>query len=257
MKTKQFTLKKVTAALALTAGLLSTNAAHAGVPVIDVANLAQSIMQVIAWAQQYGQMDASYVEQLQQYAKQVEQWQQQVQHYQSITGTRNLGDIMNNPALQQVVPGASQLMTGYSAVNAQGFNGLSSAAQSMRSATMLYNCQGRTGDDLKSCQAFLNSNAATQANSENALNLLTQRASQIQSLQGQINSTTDPKAISELQARIAAETAQVGNDSNRLAVMRSLADTQDRGAQQQIKERELRMLASTVRASDTFVYVPH
>ena len=46
-------MKKLLRILALVTGLFSGGQAFAGIPVIDGANLAQAIQQVMAWAQQY------------------------------------------------------------------------------------------------------------------------------------------------------------------------------------------------------------
>jgi type IV secretion system protein VirB5 len=67
-----------------------------GIPTIDVANLAQSINQVLAWKQQYEQM-----------LQQIEQMQKAnataLASYQAISGNRGLGQI-NNSILQSVIP---------------------------------------------------------------------------------------------------------------------------------------------------------
>jgi type IV secretion system protein VirB5 len=243
-------LRKYIAAFAVGAAVFGSPAANAGIPVIDVAALTQAIQEVVAWGQQYGQMTQQYQQMLQQY-------QQLVQQYNALTGTRNLGDILNNPALRQAVPSGTQLMSSYSSINANGFGGLSNAAQALRSATAIYNCEGRSGADLQLCQAASVTNAQNQANYQSALDLMSQRTTQIQSLQTSINATSDPKSIAELQARIAAETTQVNNDANRLALMRALADSQDRLLQQQYRERELKMLNNPASTLDTFVYTPH
>lgn len=242
-------LRRVAATVALCAGMFGATAANAGIPVIDVASLAQAIQSVIAWGQQYGQMTEQYQQLLQQY-------QQMVQQYNALTGTRNLGDVLNNPRLQQAVPGGTQLMSTYSGINSNGFAGLSSAAQALRSASAIYDCGGRSGDDLRICQAASVTNSQNQANYQSALDLMSQRTTQIQSLQSSINATSDPKSIAEMQARIAAETAQVNNDGNRLALMHSIADAQDRLLAQQFRERELKSLNSTTSALDTFVFTP-
>ena len=214
--------------------------ASAGIPVIDVAALTEAIQQTVAWGQQYGQMT-----------------QQMVQQYNSITGVRNLGDVLNNPMLQQSVPGGAQIMTAYSSINRNGFSGLSTAAQALRSATAIYNCEGKAGLALQLCQASSVTNSHNQANYQTALDLMTQRTSQIQSLQSSINSTSDPKAIAELTARITSEVAQVNNDANRINLMRSLAETQDRQVRQQMREREMKSIMSPTSAADTFVFTPH
>ena len=243
-------IKKFAAAAALGLGLLGSNAAHAGIPVIDVASLAESIQQVLAWGQQYGQMSQQYQQMLQQY-------QQQIQQYQALTGTRNLGNILNNPSLQQAVPGGTQLMSSYSSINSNGFSGLSNSAQSLRSATAIYDCSGRVGQALQLCQASLVTNSQNTVNYQSALDLMSQRTTQIQSLQSNISATDDPKAIAEMQARLVAENAQVGNDANRIALMRALADSQDRALAQQGRERELRSLHNPSSVLDTWTYVPH
>jgi type IV secretion system protein VirB5 len=243
------TARKWAAAAALGAGLCGANAAHAGIPVIDVSVLTQAIQNVIAWGQQYGQMT-------QQYQQLVQQYDQLVLQYNAATGTRNLGNILNNPALQQAVPGGTQLMATYSSINANGYAGLSSAAQALRNASMLYDCARRAGEDLRLCQAASVTNSQNQANYEAALDLMSQRTAQIQALQNAINSTSDPKAIGELQARIASENAQIVNDANRIALMQAMAESQDRLVQQQYRERELRSLSSTGSTLDTFVFTP-
>ena len=241
--------RKWAAAAALGAGLCGGNVAHAGIPVIDVAALTQAIQQVIAWGQQYGQM-------AQQYQTLVQQYDQLVAQYNAVTGTRNLGNVLNDPALQQAVPGGAQLMATYSTINANGYSGLSSAAQALRSASMLYDCARRAGEDLRLCQAASVTNSQNQANYQAALDLMTQRTAQVQALQNSINSTTDPKAIAELQARIATENAQIVNDANRIALMQAMAESQERLVQQQFRERELRALSSTASTLDTFVFTP-
>lgn len=231
--------KKLFTSLAFLFALLGGNAAHAGIPVLDVANLAQAVQQVLSWKQQYDQM--------------VSQLQQMQNQYNSLTGARGLGDILNNPLLQGVVP--ADVANVYTSINQNGYSGLTSAAQSIRNASMIYNCENRTGQDKQICEALLNSNAQQQAYQQNALQIITQRVSQIQSLQSQINATQDPKAIAELQARIAAENTQVSNDSNRLAVMQALAQSQQQAAVQQAKERELKWLSKTNDGTQGFQFV--
>lgn len=230
--------KRLVLTVLCTLGSFCGTSAHAGIPVIDAANLMQSIQQVIAWAQQYQQM--------------AQQYQQQVQQYQSVTGVRNLGDILNNPALRNVVdPNFLNMMQ---SIQTMGQGGLSGAAQVIRNASLIYNCADRVGENRRTCESFLSLNAQTMANQQNALNLMTQRIGQIQGLQSRINTTGDPKAIAELQARISAEQAQIANDANRVAVMQAYAEAQDRAMQQQIKERELRSLSLPNDGTSTFVY---
>lgn len=201
--------------------------ARAGIPVIDVANLAQAIEQVMAWGRQYQQM--------------VQEYEQMVRQYESMTGTRNLGQILNNPELRGVVP--AEISQVYSAVQVGGMAGLTAAARSIRNAALIYDCSERTGEDQRTCQALLNQNAQTQAYARNALETVSGRVNQIEALMTRINSTDDPKSIAELQARLQGEVAQVANDQNRLAVLREIAASERTAAQQLLRERTLRNLA--------------
>ena len=49
-------IKRFFLSLALVGSFFGSTAAHAGIPVIDGANLVQSIQQVLAWSNQYQQM---------------------------------------------------------------------------------------------------------------------------------------------------------------------------------------------------------
>ena len=78
-------IQRAVAAAALTAAVGSANA---GIPVIDVANLAQAVQQVIAWGQQYTQM-------AQQITTMQDQYTQLTNTYNSMTGNRGLGTLLN------------------------------------------------------------------------------------------------------------------------------------------------------------------
>lgn len=240
------TVKQFFAAITMLLGVFGSQAAHAGIPVIDTANLAEAVQQVIAWGEQYQQM----AQQIEQYAQQIQQMQAQLQ---ALTGSRNLGNILNNPALQGIVP--ANVLDTYNQVSSTGFAGLNQAAQAIRAAQQIYDCAERLGQGKLGCEASLAMNAQTLANFQSALATVTQRVQQIQGLQDAINATNDPKAIAELQARIQAENAQVSNDANRLAVMKALSDAQREAVAQAARERTLKQLApSTPAAVDSFEY---
>jgi type IV secretion system protein VirB5 len=221
--------------------ILASGAANAQTAVIDVAGLTQSINQVAAWKKQYAQMT---------------QQQQQLQaQMATMTGSRGMGMIANDPRLRGIVP--DNAAQAFNAIQANGASSLTPAAQVLRAASRVYDCHNLTGKDRTTCQSFLSNTAQTQAFQQAAMTALTQRIAQIQSLQGQINATSDPKSIAELQARLQVETVQVNNDSNRLAIMRAMGESADRAAQQALKEQELRNLALTSDGTDTFVYKPY
>src|SRR5574337_1326098 len=79
-----------------------------GIPVIDTANLVQSIVQAMAWIQQFQQMQ-----------QQILQADQQIH---AIMGSRNMGSLMNNLTLTGVVP--SDVNAVYHAIRSGGVHGL-------------------------------------------------------------------------------------------------------------------------------------
>lgn len=197
-----------------------TPRAYAGIPVIDVANLMQAIEQVIAWAKQYQQIERDY--------------RQQVRQYESITGSRNLGDILNNPTLRASVP--TELVTLYDAVR---FGNLTGAGAAIRAARRKYDCDERVGEDQRTCRAVLNQSAHTSSLLNEAYEVITRRIENIESLQQRINSTDDLKAVGELSARISAEGAQVANDQNRIALLKGIAEQERVMAEQERHEMAL------------------
>jgi type IV secretion system protein VirB5 len=210
-------------------------------PVFDAAAYAQAVQQIQAWKQQFQQMTLQLK-------------QMQAQH-DALTGSRGLGEIMNNPQLRNLVP--ADAVNAFNSLRAGGTGAMTAEAIRLRGASKIYDCENRSGTDLVTCQAFLNTSSQALAYQQNAMMRLNQRLQQVDGLQGQINMTNDPKSIAELSARLIAESAQIANDANRLAVLRSTADMADRASQQALKERELLMLSRHGDGSDTFVYKPY
>lgn len=230
---------KKTKLIFLKALALSSVNAHAGIPVFDGVEIAQSIQQVLSWTTQLSQM--------------ANQLTTEVNQLEGMTGSRMLGMIKNDPTLRQYMP--NDIGTSYSSISSSGYGGLTSDAKSLRDATKVYNCEGVTSDFANICSANLNKNSQDLAYSQSAYTTATNRNAQIQDLQGEINSTTDAKAIAELQARIDSEGVSVANEQNRLAIAQQMQAATDRANQQQVTEW---YLSSIKRPSvmSGFVYTP-
>ena len=205
----------------------ASKAHSTGIPVVDMANLVQSMLQALAWIQQFQQMQ-----------QQILQADQQIH---AIMGSRNMGSLMNNLTLAGVVP--SDVNAVYQAIRFGGVQGLTAAAQIIRHNRMIYNCEGKTGDALRICQNMLNQTPQSQAYYANTYQMLLGRMQQIRALTTRINQTEDEKGILELNGRIAAEQAQVSNDTHRILTMKSMIEAEEKAAQQEQQERVLRMLA--------------
>ena len=202
--------------------------------VYDPSNYAEAIKQVQSWEQQYQQMTQSL-------AKAQATLQQVQSHLSAVTGNRGFGDLLNNPMLKNIVP--PDLSTSLSSLNTSGT--LTGAAATIRSSTQIYNCADITDSAAKiACQALLGQNAQAQSVQQNTMALLNQRTTQIEALRAQIDATSDPKSIAELQARLEAEQAQVTNDQNKIALTNAMLVSNQAAAAQAQQERVAALMAT-------------
>lgn len=226
---------KVAAAVLIAFG---TNGARAqGIPVIDVANLVQTILQVL-----------NDVTEISNQVQQIQQLQTQVN---SINGIRNLGQVFNNPMLKNYVP--AEAYTYLNAVNTSGYSGLNATAKALRDAGMVYNCMDLAGGARTDCQAALAQPYQQKGLLQDAMKSASGRLSQINALMDQINGTSDQKAIQEIQARIGAENALLAHEVSQVQMLQGMADSEERIARSRERERQYQMLGRTGRIAD---YLP-
>lgn len=218
-------MKKTFQLIAVATSISMANAAFAqGIPVIDAASLAQAVKQVESWQQQ-----------LQSMAK---QYNQALKHYESLTGNRGFGDLLNDAGLQEYVP--KDLGKTYQALRESGQLTMSAGAQTMQKANAIYDCA--KAPDITKCQAAYGKVFQDADNFNKAYDKAQDQTKQVQKLIGQISQTDDPKSIAELQARLQGEQAQLQNTSNQLRLMTQLAQQQDKIASQRAQEAHLKNL---------------
>ena len=212
------------AAIALSvAGIGSASAS--GIPVIDVAALANDTMSQATNV-------AKYIQMIEQYKTQIEQMKQQ---YESLTGSRGLGLIAQNPALRDYLPADWQ--TVYDSVASGGYKGLSGSAALIRDANAIFDaCNKKTGGDKTVCERAASKAAQDKAFAVGAFDKAKQRWDQISQLMSQINSTSDPKSIAELQARIDSEQAAIQNEQTKMQMFAMVSQAEDRLIEQAQRE---------------------
>lgn len=166
----------------------SSPARAQGIPTFDGISFGALVQQLISWAQQYGQMDTQLAQQVQeianqgtQIAHQITQIQHLVNTYNSMTGSRALGEVLNLVAPTGVVD--------------------PEILQTLRTATNALQIAERA-------RAMFGNSQATAV----------QRAQQIASLMRMINTTVDPKSVQEIMARIGIEQAATAADANQIAI---------------------------------------
>ena len=226
------TLFKAAAALLIALGAACTRAQ--GIPVIDAANLVQTIQQVVNDITAIG--------------NQVQQITQLQSQLNSINGVRNLGNVFNDPSLRNYVP--AEAYTYLNAINTSGYGGLNPTAKTLRDAGMVYNCLDRTGAARTACQSSLAQPYQQKGLLQDAMKAAGGRLSQINALMGQINSTTDQKAVQEIQARISAENALLAHEVSQVQMLQGMADSEERIARSRERERQYQMLGRAGKVVD-------
>ena len=230
------TSRSAIAAAALAALTFSSAPARAaGIPVIDVSNLAQTIQQVI-----------HDITAIQNQIMQIQQFQQQLS---SLNGIRNLGQVLNNPLLRNYIP--AEAFTVINAVNTAGYGGLNNTARALRDLNMVYNCMDQVGDARTQCQATLAQPYQQKGLLQDAMKAAAGRLTQINGLMDQINATVDQKAVQEIQARIGAENALLAHEMSQLQMLQGMADSEERISRSRERERQYQMVGRTGRISDS------
>jgi len=219
-----------TAAIAL----MVSNSQAQGIPVIDVANLVQTIQQVV-----------NDITKINNQIQQITQLQTQIN---SLNGMRNLGTVANNLGLRNYVP--AEAFTLLNAVSASGYPGLTGTAKSLRDEGMVYNCLDLSGPARTSCQAALAQPYQQKALLQDAMKAAAGRLAQVDALMAQINATTDQKSIQEIQARIGAENALLAHEVSQVQMLQGMADSEERIARSRDREHQYEMLNRSGRISD-------
>lgn len=219
-------MKRMLITVMLAVGGLFAGTAFAQVPVTDIALNTQTGTNQVANI-------AKYVQMIEQYKTQIDQLKQQ---YESLNGVRGLGQILDNPEFKNYLP--TEWQDVYTRVQNGGYSGLTGSAQAIRDANALFDtCNAKTGADKTLCERAASKGAQDKAFADEAFDKAKDRLTQIEGLMRQINMTQDPKAIAELQARIAAEGAAIQNEQTKMQLFSLASQAEDRLIEQQQREQ--------------------
>ena len=179
------------------------SASATGIPVIDIANLAQDMQQFLQLTAQLRQLEQQYA--------------QMQQQYNSLTGSRNMGGLFNSPIEQQMRQYApSSWQQSLNVLQQGGLPGnaadVARAAQSFarsqgltRSGTQVFPGHGGNNADALAYTSSSNTTAAAAGLSQAAYDQTQARMQRVQQYLQQINSSPDLKASIDLNARLLAE----------------------------------------------------
>lgn len=216
--------------IALVLGFAGT-AAHAQIPVTDVASLTQQMQQVASWAKQITAMK--------------DQLESQKQLFDSLNGGRGIGQLLNNPQLRNALPSDWQGV--YTSVQSGGYAGLTGSAKAIRDANMIYNCNQKQGTERALCDREASKAAQDKAFSMTAYDSAQKRLDNIQSLMGQIDGASDAKTAADLQNRMQAENAMIQNEQTKLMMFKMMADAEEKLIIQQKHETDMQNVGRKTR----------
>ena len=177
------------------ASLGAATPASAGMPVIDVANLAQAIQQVLSWGQQLEGMT-------QQYSELVQSYQQLQSTYNSLTGPRGMQNLLPvSLANRNYLPVNYSQMSGVINGTSTAYPALSSQVQTSIQSNAILNTQGVNGLSPQAQQFVRQSRQAAAT-----LSMLSQQTqanassnfSNVQTLISALGATADTKASADL-----------------------------------------------------------
>ncbi len=209
--------------------------ARAGIPVIDVAAIIQAVLDVM-----------NGISQIENQYQQIVGLGQQIE---SISNARSLGDVLNNPALQNYVPREANTMV--RSLESGGYGTLAGASKTLRDAQMTYNCMDVDDAGKRTnCQSTLAKPYQQKAFMEDALSKAKDRVAQINSLMRRAGATTDQKEIQEVTARIGAENALLQHEVSQIELMRGLAEADQRVADSRAREGQLEQASRNRRLAD-------
>jgi type IV secretion system protein VirB5 len=231
-------MKKLTIFL-LTALLIKPVLAQ--IPVTDGASIAQDMLNQVEtmaqWASQLQSMSD-------QYSQMQTDYQQMLTDYAAITGSRGLGTVMDDPSLRDYLP--EDWQSTYDDVQHGGYGSLAGSAKTLYENNKVFDgCMHITASSERtSCEARAVKPYQDKGIADDTYSTAIKRINQIQGLMKQINKTQDPKAIQELQGRIALEQAMIQNEQVKLQLYKFASEAQEKIQQQQQKEYQDKVWSS-------------
>lgn len=193
----------------------SSNVFAQGIPVMDASSIAQALIQVEEMRKQY---------------------EQATEHLDSVTGSRNLGDLLRNPELRGYLP--DNMKDVYDDMAGTGLDGSAEDIFEREAVDepfeeardRIYEREGRQA-------------ATDKAAGQRAFEGTSERFDQVDQLTSEISNTEDMKEIAELQARLQGEMAAIQVEMNRVQLMTMLSTAEQRLADEEKRNYSMEILS--------------
>lgn len=218
---------------------LSATPAHAGIPVIDVSNLAEAVQNVI--------------QSITQIENQITQIQTAKSHLASVSGMRGIANFANSPLLHDYIP--TDAVGILDRIDRIGSTGLSIRGQQLRNQNLIYDCGNlMSAAPRAQCQAQLARPYQQKAFLEEALQTSSQRMAQINALMQRSAAASDEKETLEANGRIAGETAMLLHENTQAQLVAAQSANEEQIVRSIANERMLQRSTRTGQLADRFTF---
>jgi len=161
--------------------------------------------------------------------------------YNSMTGNRGLGTLLNgavDQAARRYLPADGTQLGQLSTGVVPGFGALQATINRYKSSvTSMSPTTFPVGSEAeRALTARINSLATQQALGESAYSASAQRTSDLENMISTIGLTDDPKAVAEVNARIGAQQALIANEATKLQAMRYMQELDRQQNEQRSRE---------------------
>ena len=225
--------RKVVIISALCGGVwVASQPACAVLPVIDVRAIAQMLQQIQTLQQQL--------------ATARNKLQQAQSAFAAMTGPRGMEQLLANEVRNYLPPDWAQVANAVDAARGQ-YAALSNELQQLMARNAVLNAGELANLGPQDRQRIADQRrdvALSQGMAREALAAASSRFASLRSLIDAIPNAEDPKAVMDLQARIAAEQAMLANEHTKLTMLFEASAAERAAGEQQQRERALRDLGS-------------
>lgn len=204
-----------------------------GIPVIDVAAIAEAVKTLIQLEKQFSELQ--------------EQTGLTEEQLRSMTGSRSMADLVNDPESRFYIPAEYQDVLKLTAgINGGDYDGLQNRIENLLEAATLLDIDDSPYEpDSVEGQAYVadqNQIALNSALAEAAYDEANRRTENLQILLDKVNDAEDPKDIADLNARIAAEQLMLTNEQNKLLALQQSQSAYWERQSQRRKEGSIKAL---------------
>lgn len=223
--------------------ILGGQSLAAGIPVVDVSNLAQNIATLAQEQKQLLELVQQVKTAKDQLLTAKDQLTSAKATFSSLTGSRGLSNLLNTPGVRQALPAG--FMDSVDAIRNFGTRGATPGAKSIYEQIKRFGCdqQFAKNEDLRRlCETQAYSTPTTLSMVRDSVKRSESRTTQLQGMLTSIDKQGDAKAAADLQNRIQIESAMLANENMMMQMALQSQEMERKLVQQQLAEETMKKI---------------